>query len=258
MAENTSWVTPEESCRLADELHQWFKDKAEQEARLVAPKAIEYGSRSLVAIGRDLAHLGGQIVTDQRAIELAIWSYVKGKMERWTEAVMNGKPVSDDTLLDLGIYVKMAQRNREFGSWPGVRPAHELDVDLTDSRRISDPPPLNEGEMFVHNPTLTGGALNFSTQTTHQIWTINSDWRLDYRGMATIGRYTVLQFDTVNKLSGRTGKQLVQYPRMPYGYYHPDTIPDPKCSGHHNPDAGYCLREEPTADLHKPQPPKGN
>lgn len=146
MAENTSWVNQRDGDQLAEELGDWFLQQAGREARLAAPKAIEYGWRSMVQQGKGLAELAGREYTDQGAFELAVWDMVRLKVGRWTEAVMHGKAVSDDTLLDIGIYVKMAQRAREAGAWPGVRPAHELDVDLTDDR-----------------PTLTGGAYTFST-----------------------------------------------------------------------------------------------
>lgn len=146
MAENTSWVNPADAKQLTHELRQWFQDQADKEAKLVAPKAIEYGSRSMIAQGKGLAELSGTAhISDQDAFELAVWDMVRLKVGRWTEAVMHGKPVSDDTLLDIGIYVKMAQRNRAAGSWPGVAQV----PDGIDEKRHSDPP-----------VTITGGRFN--------------------------------------------------------------------------------------------------
>lgn len=232
MTENTSWVDPQDARRLSDELHHWFKDRAEQEARLVAPKAIEYGSRSLIAIGRDLAHLGNRTVEDPEAIELAIWAFIKGKMERWTEAVMNGKPVSDDTLLDMGLYVKMAQRTREVGSWPGVQlKAHPLDVTL-----------------------VTGATFNHTN--VHRTRTLNSEWRMEKRGELKVGQYRLPQFDIISKHTGETGEQLVQYADPVIGF-HTEEHPDPHCSGWHSPDYGFCLRTNVTdIKLYPPIPQK--
>lgn len=101
-------------------LTEWWVGTAEDEVGAVAPKAIEYGSRDLVEMGRTLARVAGREVTDEEATELGVWFYVLGKMARWTAAVERGERVSDDTLHDLAVYVKMAQRTRATGSWPGV------------------------------------------------------------------------------------------------------------------------------------------
>lgn len=131
MAENnTPWVDEdkEKFKDLIGQLEVWFTSRAIKEARLVAPKAIEYGSASMITQGRGLAALAGREINDQDAFELAVWDMVRLKLGRWTEAVMHGKPVSDDTLLDIGLYVAMAQRNRSAGSWPGFKPEPEPDT----------------------------------------------------------------------------------------------------------------------------------
>ena len=45
---------------------------------------------------------------------------IVGKMARWTDAIRTGRRVSDDTLFDLGIYVRMVHRVRAVGGWPGI------------------------------------------------------------------------------------------------------------------------------------------
>lgn len=102
------------------ELSNWWLHRANTESEQVVAKAIEYGSRDLVEIGLDLARCMDRKVTDQEAAELGVYFYLRGKMARWTEAVADGRTVSDDTLKDIGVYVRMAQRIRSHGGWPGV------------------------------------------------------------------------------------------------------------------------------------------
>ena len=105
-----------------DELFQWWVTKAADEISPLLPKIIEYGGNGraidLINIGRDLAHTANRQVTDAEAAELGIYFYVVGKLGRWSAAVANGKAVSDDTLHDIAIYIKMVQRIREKGGWP--------------------------------------------------------------------------------------------------------------------------------------------
>jgi hypothetical protein len=102
------------------DLRRWWLEMAENEIERTVPKAEEYGATDLVAIGRVLAAcMGRRGVTDADATELAIFFYMVGKMARWEDAVRRGDKVSDDTLFDIGVYVRMAQRNRSHGGWPG-------------------------------------------------------------------------------------------------------------------------------------------
>lgn len=103
-----------------EELTAWWLKRAEDEARAVVPKAVEYGSNSLMQLGRKMAQMQGREVSNEEALELGCWVNTVQKVERWTDAVMRGDRPSDDTPYDIGIYVKMAQRIRDVGSWPGV------------------------------------------------------------------------------------------------------------------------------------------
>jgi hypothetical protein len=62
--------------------------------------------------------MGRTDVNDEEATEIGIYFYELGKIARWTAAIREGRRVSDDTLHDAGIYIKMAQRNRAVGGWP--------------------------------------------------------------------------------------------------------------------------------------------
>lgn len=109
-----------------DDLADWWRSMAEVEISKTVPKTIEYGgsvegaAMDLIDIGRVLAEAMGmnQGITDQGRIELGIFFYMVGKMSRWKAAILAGKMVSDDTLFDIGVYNKMAQRNRVVGGWP--------------------------------------------------------------------------------------------------------------------------------------------
>lgn len=106
--------------RLEAELTEWWMDRAEEEVRRTVPKAVEYGSHSLTQLGRTLAQLQGREVDDEEALELGCWINAVQKMGRWTDSVMRGERCSDDSIYDLGVYVRMTQRIRDSGGWPGV------------------------------------------------------------------------------------------------------------------------------------------
>lgn len=107
-----------------DDLHQWWLDHAESEVGPLVAKAAEYGglgrALDLLEIGRAMvkAGCGWTGASEAELSELGIYFYVQGKMARWTAAVSEGRLVSDDTLYDIGIYVRMVQRIREVGGWP--------------------------------------------------------------------------------------------------------------------------------------------
>lgn len=108
---------------LATELASWWAMQASDEVDMVVAKAVEYGGDGaaidLIQIGQDMAAVMGQSpVTDEEATELGIYFYLRGKMARWTAALVEGRRVSSDTILDMGVYTRMAQRNRQVGGWP--------------------------------------------------------------------------------------------------------------------------------------------
>ena len=113
-------VNASEGTRPVDELTNWWLDAARAEAAAVIPKAVEYGANSLIEVGRSMARIAQREVSDEEAIEMAIAFYISGKLGRWIDAMAVGRRPSDDSIWDIGIYAKMAQRNRAAGSWPGV------------------------------------------------------------------------------------------------------------------------------------------
>jgi type IV secretory pathway TrbD component len=101
-----------------EQLAGWWRSQAESEISMVVDKAIEYGARDLVLMGRELAAMAGREVTDQQAAELGCVMYLVGKMARVSAAWSEGRMPSDDTYLDIGVYVRMVQRIRQSGGWP--------------------------------------------------------------------------------------------------------------------------------------------
>jgi len=99
-------------------IEKWWLDTAAEEVMKVVPKAVEYGATDLADIGFNLARAANRQVGEEEAAELGIYFYCLGKMARWTDAIKRGDRVSDDTLHDLGVYVRMAQRVRAVGGWP--------------------------------------------------------------------------------------------------------------------------------------------
>lgn len=105
-----------------DSLCDWWVGVAADDIARTEAKIHDYGGRGaaidLLSIGRDLAMTMGRAVSDEEAIELGIYFYTRGKLARWTAAVMEGRRPSPDTLLDLTFYAMMARRNQAVGGWP--------------------------------------------------------------------------------------------------------------------------------------------
>lgn len=105
--------------RTAQAIRDWWIDLAALEVERVAPKAVEYGSTDLIEIGRDIAAtVGWRDLSDEMLAEIGIYFYMVGKMARWRDAIHRQTRVSNDTLHDIGVYVRMAQRVRAVGGWP--------------------------------------------------------------------------------------------------------------------------------------------
>lgn len=110
-------------------LRQWWVGQASEEIEPMLAKMTEYGGMGraidLSEIGRGLVHSGVKApkfttASEEEAWyqELGIYFYLLGKFARWTAAIAEGRRVSDDTLHDISVYVRMAQRVRHSGGWP--------------------------------------------------------------------------------------------------------------------------------------------
>lgn len=110
----------------AQKLAEWWRGQAESEIEQTVAKATEY-SGTLGGLPQDLVDLGRQIAfvqrrehdfSDAELAEIGVWAYIQGKVNRWSSALRNGRMVSDDSLLDIGVYVRIAQHVRDTGEWP--------------------------------------------------------------------------------------------------------------------------------------------
>ena len=107
----------------ADMLEQWWTSTAISEVKGITDKMREYGGHGramdLIEIGRALRAAGMPVQDDDASLaEAGCYFYLVGKFARWTAAISEGRRVSDDTLYDIGIYIRMVQRIRQSGGWP--------------------------------------------------------------------------------------------------------------------------------------------
>lgn len=100
-------------------LDEWWLAAAKDEIARTVPKVREYGATDLRDTGLMLARTMRREVSDEEAIELGIFFYLLGKVSRWQSAIERGDRPSSDTLFDIGAYVRMAQRTRYAGGFPG-------------------------------------------------------------------------------------------------------------------------------------------
>lgn len=100
-------------------LDEWWRKMAEVEIDKTVAKAREYGSTDLIDIGVMLGRTMRRAVSEEEAAELGVFFYLIGKVARWQSSIQRGERPSDDTLFDIGVYVRMAQRIRASGGWPG-------------------------------------------------------------------------------------------------------------------------------------------
>lgn len=117
---------------LANQIVDWWREVSEMDAAAAAAKSTEYGGSGaaidLVWLGEQLNDMrqgsvgadwiNGNRVPTRVAIELGIFFYLLGKIARWKAAILEDRPVSDDTIKDIHTYAMMARYNREHGSWP--------------------------------------------------------------------------------------------------------------------------------------------
>jgi len=102
------------------QLTDWWLEQSRAEIDATVPKAVEYGSTDLIDIGLMLGRTMKRQLSEEEAAELGVFFYLIGKIARWQSAIERGERPSDDTLFDIGVYVRMAQRIRHAGAWPGT------------------------------------------------------------------------------------------------------------------------------------------
>lgn len=100
------------------DLTAWWETTAAHDLAETIPKAIAYGSESMVDFGRSLASLAGRRdIPEAEALEWAIFAYLEGKMGRWRAKLKRGERCDADTLKDIDVYATMARKVQDTGHW---------------------------------------------------------------------------------------------------------------------------------------------
>lgn len=109
---------------ISEQLSDWWQEVATSDMMAVVPKAVEYGSSDLKAMGQQLValHPGveGMDAAERERVgqEMAIAFYLLGKVTRLFGAYERGGVPSDDTIHDVTVYSMMFRRVRSEGGWP--------------------------------------------------------------------------------------------------------------------------------------------
>lgn len=103
----------------SSDFEKWWTELVRQHAGTIQAKAEEYGTNSLVEVGRLYARARGRDpVGIAEAVELGCAVYAYGKMQRVIDALLKDRLPSEDTWRDAMIYAAMALFAREHGHWP--------------------------------------------------------------------------------------------------------------------------------------------
>lgn len=98
---------------------EWWTQLVKAEAPTIQRKAEEYGTNSLVEMGRLFAKAQGwQDITEPEAIEVGCFLYAFGKMQRVADAMLKGRLPNLDSWHDLMIYSAMSNYTRTYRAWP--------------------------------------------------------------------------------------------------------------------------------------------
>ena len=97
----------------------WWINLVAEHAPTIQAKAEEYGTNSLVEVGRLYARARGRDqIEPAEAIELGCAVYAYGKIQRVIDACLKDRLPSEDTWRDAMVYAAMALYTREHGRWP--------------------------------------------------------------------------------------------------------------------------------------------
>ena len=107
-------------------LKQWWRNLADDDAEVTAPKAIEYGSLDLDIMGEAMMALNpdawqGATPAERKRVgqEMAIIFYLQGKIGRALSSLQQGQIPKDDTRFDTRIYANMWEYVARNGAWLG-------------------------------------------------------------------------------------------------------------------------------------------
>lgn len=112
----TGILNPDEP---GSDFENWWLDLVSEHAPTIQAKAEEYGTNSLVEVGRLYARARGRDQIEiAEAVELGCAVYAYGKIQRVIDALLKDRLPSQDTWRDAMIYAAMALYTREHGQWP--------------------------------------------------------------------------------------------------------------------------------------------
>lgn len=106
-----------------ESITKWWVAQAEEDARITAPKAAEYGAADLAIMGKAMESLFPNLEAmpaeerEKVGLEMAVAFYALGKIARLFGAYQQGRLPGDDSWFDLTVYSLMARRIRSVGYW---------------------------------------------------------------------------------------------------------------------------------------------
>jgi len=118
---------------LQEDMRDWWITRSEMELQKLLPKVNEYSATDLMIVGSTLGGLwrGDRSPSAEVSLELASAFYALGKVSRAFGAYQAGQLPTLDTWEDAAIYVRIIQRVRSSGGWPGS-PGQDREQLLTD------------------------------------------------------------------------------------------------------------------------------
>lgn len=105
----------------AQKIAEWWREKADDEAKAIVDKAREYDGLDLEIMGLAMtAFLPDDLDSETKhsaGLQLACYFYALGKISRAFGAFRQGRLPKADTPHDLKVYAGMIEHIAEFGRW---------------------------------------------------------------------------------------------------------------------------------------------
>lgn len=103
--------------RTPNDVRDWWTDASRDDIEAVLGKLSTYGSLNFHAACM-LLLVGRPYASTREGTEMAIASYIAGKLGRLMEGLSHGELPSEDSWADLARYAMMARYVRKHGEWP--------------------------------------------------------------------------------------------------------------------------------------------
>lgn len=108
---------PELPVRGVKDVISWWRETSEGDLGAITAKLNAYGSLNFHAVCM-LALVGRPHGSMREGTEIAIASYIAGKLNRLFEGLSRGILPDEDSWADLARYAMMARYVRKHGEWP--------------------------------------------------------------------------------------------------------------------------------------------